>query len=85
MTKKKTIGFSHGFDAGNFAAAYEVEPGTADALRKAMRRSSSVPKTKDWKEGFVIGFHSSLELHEIADEELRERVATLRVRYGETD
>jgi hypothetical protein len=62
---------SHGFDAGNYAAAYETE----DYEVAANRIAGKVSKT--YMQAHMLGFFSSYELHEIP-EEWRDEVERLR-------
>ena len=64
--------FSRGFDHGNYASAYVTEDPT-DALGET---------TGDLREGILLGFYSSYELHEIS-EEYREEVRALRIKWKE--
>lgn len=48
--------YSAGFDRGNYCSAYEA---TSIDERHELAWSG------DWREGFVMGFFSSYELHEV--------------------
>ena len=63
--------YSAGFDRGNYCAAYEA---TSIDDRHELAWSG------DWREGFVMGFFSSYELHEVPDD-WREVVKYLRAKW----
>lgn len=68
-----TENFSWGYDAGNYASAYET-----DDVEEAW--NARVLSGKEAYEGFVLGFFSTYELDEIPDEH-REEVGYLRGIY----
>ncbi len=79
MTKtewQKDVAFSQGFDAGNYASAYESEDFATwyDANDIGNEHPAYI-------EGAILGFFSSYELDEISDEVAREDVAALRQKY----
>lgn len=63
--------FSNGFDAGNYASAYETED-------YELARGQHEALTTAYASGFLVGFFSSFELSEVGDEELRETLARER-------
>lgn len=71
---------ARGYDAGNFDAAYEPACRLED--RKAMwaksRRYPTPAEIQAYEESYLLGFYSSYELYEIADDAHRQRVASLR-------
>lgn len=63
--------FSRGFDRGNYASAYErSEPEDVE------------DKPEAYRDGYLIGFFSSFELHEIPYE-WRDKLEELRRKYKE--
>jgi len=68
-----TESFERGYDAGNYASAYETE----DVVEAWNARILS---GREVYEGFILGFFSSYELDEIPDEH-REEVDYLRGIY----
>jgi hypothetical protein len=64
---------SIGFDAGNYDAAYVSETMTEE-LRDRMES-----KSREYRCGYLVGFYSSFELHEIPNEEDRQEVEALRM------
>jgi hypothetical protein len=66
---------SHGFDAGNFAMAYQSNCGIEAALLHACQdhatemREWCEEQWQAWMAGFCIGYASSLELHEVLQDD----------------
>lgn len=85
MSNKEDVSLARarGFDAGNYANAYEREelPTDEEIEREAGRRGCRYFK-KPFLNGYILGFFSSYELHEIPEEH-RERVRLLREREEE--
>lgn len=69
----KSMDHSRGFDAGNYAAAYESETFDEEAIEG---------KSAAFAAGYMLGFFSSYEAHEVPEEH-QERVAALRAEHGE--
>lgn len=76
-TESKTQ-FSRGYDRGNYGNAYESQNWTAWSKRNGFAKSS-----QPCREGMLLGFFSSYELHEISDEYVREQVEGLRAKHGD--
>lgn len=76
-TLKQRESFSRGYDAGNYGNAYE----STDWHRWSAKRLDDT--TVEYRQGAILGFFSSYELHEIDDEECRALVETLRAKHGE--
>ena len=77
----KTGSFERGYDAGNYANAYETE--NLESALQAEGYDDDMPlsvRRFRFREGFVLGFFSSYELDEIPDEH-REEVEYLRGIY----
>lgn len=73
--------FERGYDAGNYANAYETED--LESALEAEGYDDDMPlnpRRFRFREGFVLGFFSSYELDEIPDEH-REEVEYLRGIY----
>lgn len=60
MTEEADLDLSHGFDAGNYANAYETEN-----LEVAMQGRRVFEKSEAYRTAFILGFYSGYELHEI--------------------
>lgn len=72
---------SRGFDAGSFAGAYSgTFDDQAEAREAHLRRPDVVAA---FCQGYLLGFYSSHELHEIGSPEHRESVKILRPLYPE--
>lgn len=65
--------FGAGFELGNYDAAY-----TSDVYRLATVDDSC---SQPFKDGHLLGYHSSHELHEIEHAGTRTRVKALRAQY----
>lgn len=77
MTLDAQADFSKGYDAGNYASAYETEDFTAWYDENDVGNAPPY-----YIEGALLGFFSSYELDEISDEAAREDVAHLRTKHG---
>jgi hypothetical protein len=77
LTTEEKTEFSRGFDAGNYANAYETQ------CFGTWYDQVSEGKTAHYIEGMILGFWSSYELDEIGDEITREDVRALREKYGQ--
>lgn len=77
------LAFSRGFDAGNFAGAYEggeLSPSRVEAKAKA-RGIPYTPETMGaFRAGFVLGFFASYETREVPAKH-RALVERLRAQY----
>ena len=76
----------HGFDAGNFAAAYtstDLETAWAASSDEDNHQEdlSSEESTAIFRAGFVLGFFSSYELEEILEDEEREEYEEAKSKY----
>jgi len=81
--------WSWGFDAGNYAAAYTLDPDqqTFDDERpynwqtladaEMATRPAVMQYPELWRQGFLAGYYSSCELHEVLEID-REAVVTAR-------
>lgn len=67
---------SNGFDAGNYAQAYETTFYDAQASRLD-------GQTGYYRIGYLLGFFSSYELDEIFDDEVRCNVEYFRTKFGD--
>ena len=71
-TSELQVHFSRGYDSGNYANAYESEylavvmPASLAEYCKA-EGSLEKPAIDAWSTGFILGFYSSYEWHEIPD------------------
>ena len=72
---RRTEQWHRGYDAGNYDSAYRAE--TPD-LRPLLGKSDN------FRAGYLVGFYSSYELHEVPAD-WRTRVKFLRAVYGEED
>lgn len=70
--------YSNGYDRGNYGNAYESGDWEAWA-----ERNEFTERSKAYRDGMVMGFFSSYELHEIDDEIMRDHVEALRGKYGD--
>jgi hypothetical protein len=57
---QKALEISHGFDAGNYASAYETED-----LETALAPMVHQDPSPEYRAAFILGFFSSYSLHEI--------------------
>jgi hypothetical protein len=73
--------FSRGFDRGNYGNAYESQDWQTWFDRQDL---SERDQSDAYCSGMVLGFFSSYELNEIADEEMCEIVAQLRADFSGT-
>ena len=60
MSTDRDLNISHGFDAGNYANAYDTQN-----LEDAWAQRNALLESEDWGAAFLLGFFSSYELHEI--------------------
>ncbi len=67
---------SHGFDGGNYDCAYV---GRFDPVGSFMKHGDPDHTSFAHRAGYIRGFYSSFELHEIADPSLRAKVAYIRM------
>ena len=77
MTTKELIdlAFSRGYDRGNYSSAYETtDCETAVEKNPTPAEMQSVEEKEAFAHGFLLGFWSSFELHEIGDPFFREAV-----------
>jgi hypothetical protein len=68
--------FSRGYNRGNYGNAYESQDWETWYADNSGQHSDA------YREGMILGFFGSYELHEIATAELAEQVATLRAKHG---
>jgi hypothetical protein len=61
-TAKNKVDASHGFDAGNFANAYETEDLDTALAKLSMNRSEI------YVNAFILGFCSAQERHEMSED-----------------
>jgi hypothetical protein len=74
--------FSHGYDRGNYAAAYEGGwPSDWYALSESAGRER---RSQPYHHGMMLGYFSSYELNEVPDQ-FRDAVAALRAKHGEAE
>ena len=91
---RQSLAFIRGYSAGNYANAYDttdwhewsedkdgIEVTSGEGIPGVGTRCD-VANQMFW-DGALLGFFSSYELHEIADEALRDQVRYLRALYGE--
>ena len=81
--KVKTLAYRHGFDRGNYAAAYETEDFARVLLPEDAKNLAPLDALA-YSEGLKLGFFSSFELNEIP-RAYRDEIAQLRDLYGEND
>jgi hypothetical protein len=62
MTNKQKRDISNGFDAGNYASAYETTC-LSDALERL-----SCKRSDAYRDAFILGFLSTYELHEMGSD-----------------
>jgi hypothetical protein len=79
LTTEEKTEFSRGFDAGNYANAYESQ--NFEEWYDA--HTMTFDCTPRYIEGMILGFWSSYELSEITDEVARADVEYLRQEYGQ--
>jgi hypothetical protein len=70
--------YSRGYDRGNYGNAYESQD-----WETWSSSNKFAEQTEAYREGMLLGFFSSYELHEIADEDIREQVEVLRAQHGD--
>ncbi len=71
--------FQKGFDRGNYGSAYESQ----DWDTWYCNHCTEFAESDEYREGMLLGFFSSYEIHEISDDDQAETVHTLRAQYGE--
>ena len=76
-TESKTQ-FSRGYDRGNYGNAYE-----SGDWETWSERNEFDERSTPYREGMLLGYFSTYELHEISDEDVRDQVAALRAKHGE--
>lgn len=69
--------FSKGFDRGNYGAAYELQDWDSWYAENCGEESDA------YRDGLLLGFFSSFEIHEIGDPDVAECVEALRVVWDE--
>lgn len=80
MNVEQKMAWGWGFDAGNYAAAYTLDPDQqtfghdahnwqtlADAEIVTATRPAVMQHPELWRQGFLAGYYSSCELHEVPD------------------
>ena len=80
-TTNHSESFSAGFDRGNYGNAYESQDW--DSWYADNGEPPEGMERYAYQEGMLLGFFSSYEIEEIADDVQAEAVASLRAQYGE--
>lgn len=70
--------YSRGFDRGNYGSQYEGQDWESWSEKNRYEERSAA-----YREGMLMGFFSSYELHEVPDEELRHELSVLRAIHGD--
>ena len=73
--------YARGFERGNYGAAYESEDWDSWYANNCTPACTEFADA--YADGMLLGFHSSLEVHEIGDPQVAEMVDSLRAKYGE--